>query len=795
MRAPIPTRPGIHLLAIVTATLCLGLAPTRAGAHNMSRSPQTPPQDTTAVVTVVVRGDSTGTVLVESAVVRSGNVIARTNHAGQATLRLPGGTHTVHATKLGYRPDSVALHVHAGSDTAVVITILANAVDVSAVIVSATRGERRVEDTPLRVEVIDEEEIAEKVTMSPGDIAMMLNETSGLRVQATNPSLGGANVRIQGLRGRYSLLLADGLPLYGGQPGGLGLLQIPPVDLGRVEIIKGTASALYGSSALGGVIDLVSRLPGDEAERTMLVNQTSRGGTDAVFFGSSPFGERVGATLLAGAHTQRQNDLDRDGWTDMPGYDRVVVRPRVYLNDGDGRTVFITGGFTGESRSGGTLPGGATPIGTSYDESLRTRRADVGAVARLVGSESRPLFGAAPLRSAILTLRGSGVEQRHSHRFGRVREDDRHRTWFGEAALAVPRGAVTYIAGAVMQQETYTAANVTGFDYAYTIPAAFAQIDVDARSWLSISTSARVDAHNDYGTFVNPRVSVLARRPDDGRFAGWTARVSAGTGAFAPTPFLEETEVTGLTPVQPLSGLMAERATSGSVDIGGPLESALGEVQLNATLFGSRVARALQVVGIVGAPMADVSRIGLVNAPLPTETWGGELLARVERELAEESGDEGPMLRVTGTYTLLRSTECDLDSDAGRAGLRETGCDRHEVALTPRHAIGVVTTVEQEGKSRVGLELYYTGRQRLDNNPYRAESRPYLIVGLLGERAIETRAGTARVFLNFENLTNVRQTRDDRLVLPVRGAGGRWTTDAWTDLAGFTVNGGVRFQW
>ena len=112
------------------------------------------------------------------------------------------------------------------------------------VIVSAGRGERRVEDTPLRIEVIDEDEIAEKVSMTPGDIAMMLNETSGLRVQTTNPSLGGANVRVQGLRGRYTLLLADGLPLHGAQAGGLGLLQIPPVDLGRVEIIKGAASAL-----------------------------------------------------------------------------------------------------------------------------------------------------------------------------------------------------------------------------------------------------------------------------------------------------------------------------------------------------------------------------------------------------------------------------------------------------------------------------------------------------------------------------------------------------------------------
>lgn len=776
-------------MLVVAACVAGAVAPARLSAQSAAA-------DSTVALTIRVHGDSSRTTRVESAIVRSGTVGARTAGDGEATLRLAPGTRVIVATKIGYRPDSATVTLRAGLDTTVTITLIAQAVDVGAVIVTATRGERRVEDTPIRVEVIDEEELAEKVTMSPGDIAMLLNETGGLRVQATNPSLGGANVRIQGLRGRYSLLLADGLPLYGGQAGGLGLLQIPPVDLGRVEIIKGTASALYGSSALGGVIDLVSRRPGPEAERTALVNQTSRGGTDAVFFGSAPFGERVGATLLAGGHTQRQTDLDGDGWTDMPGYERVVVRPRVYLDNRNGRTAFLTGGFTAEDRAGGTLAGGVTPAGTAYDESLRTRRADVGALARFVGSDSTPLFGAGALRSAILTLRGSGVEQRHGHRFGDVREDDRHRTWFGEAALAVPRGAVTYIAGAALQQETYTAANVTGFDYAYTIPAAFAQVDADVRSWLSLSTSVRLDAHSDYGTFVNPRVSILARRPAEGRFAGWTSRLSAGTGAFAPTPFVEETEVTGLTPVQPLSGLVAERATSASLDIGGPLELSLGDIQINATLFGSRVRRPLQVIGVPGLLAGNVSRIGLVNAPGPTETWGGELLARVERELGEGTGDEeAPTLRVTGTYTLLRSTECDLDSEAARTGLRTTGCDRHEVALTPRHAVGVVTTVEQEGKSRVGLELYYTGRQRLDENPYRTHSRPYLIVGLMGERAISTRAGTARLFLNLENLTNVRQTRDERLVLPVRGAGGRWTTDAWTDLAGFTVNGGVRFQW
>src|SRR5687767_9555111 len=144
------------------------------------------------------------------------------------------------------------------------------------IVVQATRSGRRVQDEPIRVEVLNREEIEEKLLMRPGSIAMLVNETGGVRVQVTSPALGAANIRIQGMSGRYTQLLADGLPLYGGQSSSLGLLQIPPTDLGQVEVIKGAASALYGASALGGVINLVSRRPRSEPEAEVVVNATSR---------------------------------------------------------------------------------------------------------------------------------------------------------------------------------------------------------------------------------------------------------------------------------------------------------------------------------------------------------------------------------------------------------------------------------------------------------------------------------------------------------------------------------------
>ena len=133
------------------------------------------------------------------------------------------------------------------------------------------------------------------------------------------------------------------------------------------------------------------------------------------------------------------------------------------------------------------------------------------------------------------------------------------------------------------------------------------------------------------------------------------------------------------------------------------------------------------------------------------------------------------MSRWTSTYSYVYSRE---DGDSVR----------QDVALTPRHSAGFVGMWEEEEWGRIGLEVYYTGRQRLEVNPYRTTSVPYVIVGAL----VEKRVGRARLFLNAENLTNVRQTHWDSMLRPSRGVDGRWTVDAWAPLDGWGINGGVR---
>lgn len=174
-----------------------------------------------------------------------------------------------------------------------------HAEELEEIIVQATRSRRRVQDEPMRVEVLSHEEIEEKLLMRPGNISMMLNETGGLRVQVTSPALGSANVRIHGMRGRYTQLLADGLPLYGGQASSLGLLQVPPSDLGQVEIIKGASSALYGGQALGGVINLVSKRPEADAAGEVIRNATTRNAQDLSAYGVTPLSGNWSGSLLS----------------------------------------------------------------------------------------------------------------------------------------------------------------------------------------------------------------------------------------------------------------------------------------------------------------------------------------------------------------------------------------------------------------------------------------------------------------------------------------------------------------
>ncbi len=242
-------------------------------------------------------------------------------------------------------------------------------------------------------------------------------------------------------------------------------------------------------------------------------------------------------------------------------------------------------------------------------------------------------------------------------------------------------------------------------------------------------------------------------RPAD----GWAVRVSAGRGYFAPTPLTEETEAVGLTRLRAFSANDVEHAQGYSAD----LSRSMGRADLNLTLFGSRVNGALVM------RQAGLAQYELVPLTGPTNTVGAESLLRVH------FGG----VTVVASYTFVRSTEPSVSTSV-----------RDDVPMTPRHSTGLTAMWEREGAGRVGVEFYFTGPQRLEDNPFRVKRPAYPYFGALAERKL----GRLRLFVNSENLSNRRQTKYGSLVRPVRRFDGRWTVDAWAPLDGFVVNAGFR---
>jgi iron complex outermembrane receptor protein len=309
------------------------------------------------------------------------------------------------------------------------------------------------------------------------------------------------------------------------------------------------------------------------------------------------------------------------------------------------------------------------------------------------------------------------------------------------------------LAGAALQSDGFRSQTFADFDYSYDVPALLGQIEQEAGRDLTLAASGRADFHDTFGTQFSPRVSALYR---PGR---WAIRASLGRGYFAPTPFVDEIDAAGLSRLEPLGSLEAETATTASLDIGW----ATGPWEANFTLFGADIDNATRL-----NPTAP-DRVRLVNIDGTTRLRGTEVLLRWRMD----------GFTVTGSYFFVNSSEPD-----------PSGVGRRQQPLTPKHTAGLVGMWEEHGKGRIGIEAYYTGRQLLEDNPFRTRSRPYLHLGVLGEVVV----GKVSLFANAENLLNIRQSRYDPLLLTQRAADGRWTVDAWAPLEVFILNAGVRLQ-
>lgn len=614
------------------------------------------------------------------------------------------------------------------------------------ILVTSTRTLRSFENQPTRVEVLGGEEINEKANMKPGDIRMLLNESTGIYVQQTSATSFNSSIRIQGLDGKYTQLLRDGMPLYGGYSGGLSLLQIAPLDIQQVEVIKGSNSTLYGAGAIAGLVNLVTRRPGLESENSLLLNATSADGIDASGFFSTGSGD-LGATLFTSYNSADAYDPADNGFSAIPEFERWTFKPRLFVEGENSETVLGMSLVT-EDRLGGSMGyiKGDKAFPSYYEDSETIRLSTQLEHRRRLNSGNELVL----LNSISRFQRDLEIP---GFKFGGTQISS-----FSEAHVVGESENMGWVLGINLWTEDFKQKNpLPGFsqDFNSHTSGVFGQTTLSfADDWM-LESGLRVDYNSKYGSFVLPRLALLYNFNEDTTF-----RISGGFGYKEPTLFTEESESLQFFNILPLNkgNLDAEQSVGANFDVNRDFEfdNAIS-LNLNALIFYTKVEDPLQIIAY-GLNQYEFSQ---------------------PQDYLDTKGVEINLAWFWKDFKLFMGyTHTDVE-EHGPLGVNES-------ILIPEDRLNTVFVYEREDDFRIGLEAYYFGQQALADG---GRGRDYWIFGLMMEKVFSDKYSA---FLNFENFTDTRQSRYEQIYTGTLS--NPMFRDIFAPLDGFVINGGIKLQ-
>lgn len=682
--------------------------------------------------------------------IATGTANTATDRRGLATFNLPMGPRIFFVKSAGFVPESLAVDVAAGTND---VAVALRRQDLPGGIAASRSDSRLATDRPTSVDVADREALDAQIERSPGTVDGVLSRMDGVRVQPLLAGSGGEGIRIRGMPARYTKILVDGLPVFGATPEGLEALQTSALGLDRIEVIKGVSSALYGPSALGGVVNMVSASPASPSE--VLVNGSSREGSDVAVFQTRTFSPRWSGTLLASRNYQNSSDPDGDGWAEVAGYRRIVIQPRAYWAQSDKANWFMTGGWTSELRRSGTFEDARLPDFNMFSDDAKTRRANLGTVGRILLDTN-----------TFLTVRASMTREWRTRWYGENRERDRRNTIFTDVAVTRTLGADIFAnvltGGMGFERDQFNALDTRDWDYRYTTPGLFAEDTWSPDPRLGITAGARLDLHSQFGDFVSPRVAVVVRPSET-----WTARLSTSSGVYAPTPFTDETLGFGLDHVRS-TAREAEHATGWSLDV----ENVRGTLELTGSVYRT----------VVKSPLILRTRgeeLQLQNADEPMRTQGVDVSARYRVE----------RLRFTAAYAYMDAARPQIGEIFGEDFSFDTTMTR-ALPLNPSHSARFDAAYERPNDKLIGVGLTFTGPQTLSDTLATTTSS-YVTL----EARFEKHVRSVIFFAHGQNLTNTHQRQFLPVLLSASSPAGQWSGDAWAPLGGPAVNVGLRLRY
>jgi len=629
---------------------------------------------------------------------------------------IPDGKQTIVFSYIGYEKKELAFTFPlADSLQGQTVYLKSEATEMEGVVVTSTRTNSRIEEVPIKVEVLGGEELNEKGNMKPANIAMLLSETTGIQSQQTSAVSGNVSIRLQGLDGKYTQILKDGFPLYGGFAQGLSIMQIPPLDLKQVEVIKGSSSSLYGSDAIAGIINLISKQPQEKRELTFLINQTSLLGTDVNGYFSQRW-KKFGFSFLTANNFQTATDVDKDGFSDLPKTQTFNFSPTLYYYFNPTATLCFGLNATFDNRIGGDMQVLANKPDTLhkfFEENISNR------------ISSHLEFDKQYKNDKSITIKNSVSYFDRAINQNTTAFKGNQISSYSEASFNFKIKRHQFVTGINFITENFSEDSTKSNqqrNYNYNTTGLFLQDDWKPTEKFSLQAGLRTDYQNQFGFFFLPRLSIMYKF-----MPNFYMRAGSGLGYKVPTIFSTASEQEGINNIQPLSkNIKAEKSIGANLDFNyKTILDGETSITFNQSFFVTQINNPLVL-----------DTFNFVNKDKPILASGFESSVRFRWE----------ELKIFAGYTFV---------DARRK------YDKLQtfVPLTPQHKIVTTIVYEKEENYSIGFEGFYTSTMFRD---FDSKTKDYLIMGLMLQKHFKHFS----IIANCENILDSRQTRFENIVIP-----------------------------
>ncbi len=641
---------------------------------------------------------------------------ASDNNGRVAFNNLAAGEIKITFSFVGYENATVRFKIPQG-DTVQIIYLQKDEKTEEEVIITSSRTNSRIEDLPTKVEVLGSEEVDEEAGTIPGNIASLLGDIAGIQNQRTSGTTGSIDLRVQGLPGKYTQILRDGLPLFGGYSGSFSVLQIPPLDLKQVEIIKGASSTLYGGGAIAGMINLISKTPKiNQPQHSFLINRSTLNETNINTFHSNRK-NKIGYTFFAGTTLQKAVDVNKDGFSDVPDLKSFFFHPKIFLYPNEKNIVTLEYDGTYEDRNGGDMQ----VLHQTKDNTRQFFIQNKSLRNSIAGTWQNKLNKTDELNfKGLLSFFNRDII---SNVFGMKAYQQ---SFFTELSYLKKWYKHTLVSGINISGESFDKKlpDSSGINsYSNIIFGAFMQDDWKLTPKLTAQTGVRFDYNNGYDPVVLPRLSLLYKF--NNRF---TSRLGGGMGYKVPSVFTNDVDERALRNHNLSAGILTEKSYGANWDINYKQKIDEWHVTVNQMFYVTQINRPV---------IEDVNggiNFNYVNAAKPLNTKGFETYVAVTRQ--------GLEMYLGYTYTIAKQLYNPLQPF---------------VPLSAKSKFAAVISNEFSEKFRACIEASYTGRQYLDDG---TKTPGYLIAAGMIRYDIKN----ISLVLNCENIFDYRQTRKESIV-------------------------------